>query len=465
MKMKKQLYILLFILSFGFISCDDFLDVNDDPNAVTELSLSAQLPATIEGTSQVHYTLAATTARITQHIGSYFGYPEEFRMGGSWSTIYLRNLNNLQQLVTQSEELNAPHYAGVARTLMALNLGLATDNWENIPYSQAFNGSANLKPAYDAQESIYSEIIVLLNQAIIDLGATSSFLSPGGEDMAYNGDLSKWLQLAYGLKARYQVHLINKNGIGSIMNDLANSFVDNSNDFEIQYNSVNKNPWHVNIALANNSGNVSSTYGAYFINKINGNALAIADPRLPIICDTIGITEIRGIVSYDQNAPESTVDFEENNWYSTEAAPVPMVTFAELKFIEAEAAMSSGNAGVAYDAYLAGIEAHMTKVGVNPLAISDYISNPAIAVGSANLTLAHIMGQKYIALFLNPEAWVDMRRYNYDANIYAGFEIPDPVLFQGPAQRAFYPEDEINRNGASVEAASKPYAEKMWRDQ
>jgi hypothetical protein len=34
------------------------------------------------------------------------------------------------------------------------------------------------------------------------------------------------------------------------------------------------------------------------------------------------------------------------------------------------------------------------------------------------------MQQKYIALFLNPESWTDMRRYDFSADIYPNLTFP-----------------------------------------
>lgn len=39
--------------------------------------------------------------------------------------------------------------------------------------------------------------------------------------------------------------------------------------------------------------------------------------------------------------------------------------------------------------------------------------NPSVE----NLTISNIMVEKFKALFMNPEAWTDVRRYNYDANV------------------------------------------------
>lgn len=45
----------------------------------------------------------------------------------------------------------------------------------------------------------------------------------------------------------------------------------------------------------------------------------------------------------------------------------------------------------------------------------NFVNNPAVVPTAANLTLTHIMIQKYIALYIHGtmETWVDMRRYHY----------------------------------------------------
>jgi hypothetical protein len=103
---------------------------------------------------------------------------------------------------------NAPAYVGIAKTLMAYNLGIATVNWENVPYSQA--DQKNFTPDYDTQEQIYATIQKLLDEAITEL-AKNTGTKPAADDLIYNGDTAKWTRLAYSLKARYAMHLSNKN--------------------------------------------------------------------------------------------------------------------------------------------------------------------------------------------------------------------------------------------------------------
>ena len=42
----------------------------------------------------------------------------------------------------------------------------------------------------------------------------------------------------------------------------------------------------------------------------------------------------------------------------------------------------------------------------------------------ADVTLRSIMEQKYIAMFLNPDSWSDLRRLDFASNIYVNFAYP-----------------------------------------
>jgi len=91
---------------------------------------------------------------------------------------------------------------------MAYLLGITTDHWGDIPYSDAFKGyESDFTPEYDTQEEIYTTIFTLLSEAVTDLNATESLFSPDTEDLIYGGDLDKWIKASYALKARFSLHM------------------------------------------------------------------------------------------------------------------------------------------------------------------------------------------------------------------------------------------------------------------
>lgn len=465
-------YTLPFMLIAMFSTgCEDYLDINEDPNRVTEVDLASLLSPIQLNLANTHYSLVFSTGQITQHLGSYFDYIDEgtLLLGGAWSTIYLRVLQNARTMGEQAAENGSPHYEGIAKFTQAFGLSLLTDQWESVPWSEALRGSEILNPVFDEQEELYVEMNRLLDEAIDLLRTEESIFSPGNDDLIYAGDLDLWVKAAFALKARLAIHLVNKNNsfANAALTAARSAFESPEDDFQYIYNSVIRNPWHTNVALANNTGNFSVAHGAYLIDQMNGVIYdGLEDPRLPIIATlNDGAESFIGIESFNEDAPANTVNFRVTSWHSRETAPMEMLTFAEVKFIEAEAQLKLGQAELAYEAYLDGIQASMDKLGVEASAAAAYLQDPQVAVGANSLGLEQVMREKYIALFLNQEVWVDMRRHNYSDEIYRDFVVPDPVRWGGPAQRAFYPLDEINRNGTEVNKVTRPYSERMWRDQ
>ena len=476
----------LLLVSLLISSCEDYLggDTNIDPNRPAEITLEAYLPTLADATAESHYYVAFEANQVAQQLASYFAsgadIHEEFRIGTGWELLYLRNMANAKELGRQAVEQESPHYAGIAKIYQAIGLGLATDSWENVPFSEAFQGTEELTPQYDEQATVYESLIPsLLDEAIADLQAENSVSSPGSDDIVYGGDLDQWIKTANVLKARYAIHLTSK-GAQQAATDALNavsglSYESNDDDFQLEYDERNLNPWHAQVALAINTGNFTVAPAAQLVDMMNGELYNVFDPRLPLIVD-LGAdeTEYEGMVNGTEGG--NTVDLRDNTWYASNVAPLLMITYAEAKFIEAEALFLSnggtetsvGTTDAAYQAYLDGIAAHMDKLGVDEVEQQAYLSDPNVAVGAANLTLGLILKEKYIALFLNPEVWVDLRRYDYSDQLYRGFTLPEnhnPQLSGEFIQRASYPFDELSRNTQAVEANNKPLAAEMWRDQ
>lgn len=450
--------------------CDDYLDENTDPHSAQTVTLDALLPATQEATSNNHYLAAYTTGQFTQHLASYVAGGtdayQETRMSTAWTGLYLTALTNLDLLVEQAEEQTSPYYAGIGKILEALNLGLATDTWGDVPFSEAFKGEEDLTPAFDDQETIYATINTLLDDAIISLQQTTSLFKPGSDDLIYAGKVANWIKLAYSLKARNAIHLTGKDEATAIADALAAiplAIAANADDFQLNYNSVNRNPWFNNVASPITTGNYTVGPSEQIINLMNGTYYTVIDPRLPKLFDNQGAATYGGLVNGQGGGGNSRLSI--NTWYAAQTAPMLMVTFAEIKFIEAEAQWRNGDPGLAYTAYLAGITAHMEKLGVATADITTYTTDPNVAVGSANITLEHIMKEKYIAMFLNPEAWVDVRRFQYDNTIYRGMDKPvnyNTALGGEFIRRVLYPNDEINRNTDEVTPHIQEMQVKMW---
>jgi hypothetical protein len=255
---------------------------------------------------------------------------------------------------------------------------------------------------------------------------------------------------------------------------IANSYKNATTDFQLVYNSRNLNPWNANVAKRAETGNFFIAPSRRFTDALNGTAYpGLVDPRLSRLMDKRTSPTYTGMIN--GVGIGSTVDLTQNTFYTRDVAPLMMATYAELKMMEAEArfisnggtATSTGSTQAAYDAYIAGITAHMDKVGVDAPSKAAYLSNAQVAVTPAGLKLEHIMREKQIILYLHPEAWVDVRRYDYNPSLFRGMALPQnqaPAMNGQFIRRSGLPDEELTRN-PNAKAAIKGLTDKMWWDQ
>jgi len=190
MKINIKHLMFLFALAFAFSSCQEYLDVNDDPNRVQDVPFENLLPTVIERSSAAHYYVARSSGPVTQQIGfNSGGYPSVITSGGTWIATYLHVFPNCVELIDKATASDAWNYAGIAQVLMAENLGLLTDSWESVPYSEALQSTNNLTPAYDSQTALYRDINSLLDDAIINLSKTSAYKVSEAGDLIITNDI------------------------------------------------------------------------------------------------------------------------------------------------------------------------------------------------------------------------------------------------------------------------------------
>lgn len=469
---------ILFTLIFSFTSCESFLDVNTDPNTTNDASLNTLTPTILFFTANNTQSAANIACSYTQQIGSVVanGNDSQLRNGfdGVWSNIFLNIIPNANAMIKKAEGTNSPFYSGIARTVIAYNLGLATTLWENVPYKSSDNQLTNFSPPYDTQEDVYKSIQTLLDNAIVDLSKTESLFKPGNDDIIFKGNISNWLKTAHTLKARYLLHTAKKSGATSytaILDALSKGIKANTEDFQLIYTDRNFNPWY-SVALSNNTGNLTTTFGGQFMNLMNGTIQGIVDPRVSLLAWKTSTTDpvFKGTNPGTGSGANTTYNDRTAffGWNFALLAPMQMITFAEAKFIEAEVRfLQNGNKGntESYNAYLDGIRANMSKIGVASANINTFTTHSNIGVGADKLSISNIITEKYKALFLNPEVWTDLRRYDYNTSVLPGLALPanhNPELNGKWIQRALYPSSEISRNSAVATQNFKNLEVKMW---
>lgn len=469
MKKLKFKYItsLVLGLSVSLTSCD-FGDINDDPGNPSEVTMPA-LMASSQGV--MAYVLGSEVSRyngmFTQHVTGIARQNLlitrysllESDIDGVWRFgLYGQALNDLNTIINLSAEQESPHYAGVSKVLMANGLGVITDLWGDVPYSEAFKGIENLRPSYDKQEDVYASIHKLLDEAIVDLNKAENKVDLGGDDFIYGGDVSLWLKAAYSLKARYYNHLSNLPGqeqssATSALTALQNGFSSNSESMKFVFGSsaTSANPWF-QFADQRNGDVVMCAFFVDLMNNLN-------DPRLPLFVDSnengnyVGIKAGLDTVSVPADGSPS----EMGPFYASTNSPVPFITYVEAKFIEAEANLRAGNPLEAANAHNAAVIASLNEV--TGTADAAYVTANA-SENAATITLEKIMTQKYIALFTNSETFTDFRRTGFPSLSPAENHenTVDQILVRWP-----YPSSErlLNPNSTKVD---DPLNTPVWWD-
>lgn len=224
----KLRYIKIALLFSGIVavsSCKKKMDINYDPDRLPEfndptpqLLTSAQVNLGFEGGSD----LFRYTTLIMQQMSGLASSPNQtydyyrYNITGSdennvWSSIFATTLSDLELIIKRGTVAPAsPYYTGIAKILKAYEYSLVVDVWGDVPYTEAQQLTANTQPKYDDDATIYPKLITLLSDAITELNATSSNLTPGSNSVIYTGTYatikSNWIKLANTLKLRLLLH-------------------------------------------------------------------------------------------------------------------------------------------------------------------------------------------------------------------------------------------------------------------
>ena len=383
----------------------------------------------------------------------------------TWTSLY-DNMTDIYDLRKLGEVRGAFQYQGVAKIMMAMNLQLAHNLWGSVPYSNAFTGDI-LTPSYDDAQTIFDTCLSLLDEGIVLIqksGPAENNLSTSG-DLIHHGVVAAWIKTAHALKARLlnQLSKTAQYNTADVFAELAVAYKSTADDAFITTFDI-RNPWNQE-AVDNAALNLDGWLSTNYVDAMNGTTYGIFDPRLPLTASLTQFGDYRGTrnggdrVGTGTDMEESYIDL--NGYYSSEKSPLYIITYEEMKFIEAEAAFRSNDKPRAYAAYIEGITANMNKMGVAAAARDAYINNPSVSVGEANLTLALIFKEKYKALFLMPVTWDDARRFDYG---YQGFQLPLNVVTTTYIRRLVYPGVETTRNSKNVPPVTD-VTQRLWWDQ
>lgn len=478
------------------------LDINVNPVNPVTAPTNLRLPSILGNMAYHNYSHARFSAfhsfyithRLnTSKIEALWNYNDVTRQG-AWRWHYFDVGSNCKGMIETAEREGSFNYKGVGEIMLAYSYLTATDSFGDMPYSQAYSGSFN--PVYDTQQKVYEGIAQLLDEGLADLAKAgpSDKKMDASSDLIFKGNLTHWGAFAKAVKARMYLHTANfDNGydrVLSTVDDALNSF----GDAIFSYPKGATREWEMNLwgpKVASPEWNfadirnnlVDCMHTDFLMNylTVNQNGMQY-DPRLFKLTTPgangkyLSARASEGSSTLGLPTGTTMADFANlfNGFWTANDSPLPFILKEELYFIKAEAAFQKGDLITAHGAYKAGIEANLRRLGVSEADIILYMSTARFVANPVNLKISDIMMQKYVALYLQPETWVDMRRYGYSATAYPEIYYPKNALpeWQGkwiqrlPYDRQteyIYNPQEIARLGA--EARNWVFTPVWWAEQ
>lgn len=453
-----------------FISCEAFLDVNTSKDSPTTITVDQALPTACFYAAWQNYDHAEYGVYLSQALttadkapSSSYSYSSGWRFLGivnrhpQWRRHFYDLGANIDEMKRAAEKINSKNFILIGRTIMLQSTMLTTDLFGEMPRSNAYTSTS---PTYDSQEEIYAwmfkeadELVALYNDPAWVENANSIPITEK-MDRIYKGDMKKWGLYTKALRARLWLRkLPNWENTPEVCNKIIGMVDEILNDPEWEeprYNypgGTNEQncPWGPAAPIINAwesranrlATSIPSKFFAYGIlggyTTVNNTRLYALDPRAQKIMSprpSASATDIalrwleNGIGMETSMKVTYYPDlFSEENPYSKNNGYIALITDEELMFIKAEAQYWAGDKTAAYNTTKAAVLHNFGRWGVHEPTPAEgnnarkrYEAFWAIKFpGESLFTIADLMQQKYVAMYLQAEQWTDLRRYNYSS--------------------------------------------------
>lgn len=402
---------------------------------------------------------------------------------------------NAKEIIDEAHEAQAWNLELIVRTLRLMSTQMTTDLFGDMPRSEAYESNS---PHYDTQESIYEwmnqeieELIGMYEDPTYTEAATNIPIDQS-IDRVFAGDLNKWKHYTYALKARLLLRKLpnweNNAATCQAIITAVNRALEGWEDVLYRFdggNGAQNSPWGEAFGSTEQGGlgwegrgNMlnSAVPTKYFMENILGvfeshsNLKGWAeDPRILAFMsarpgpsgtsdsgtemrylDTnIGMDVSYKVDNYPTLFPE--VDGKKVSVYTQNTGYVPLFLEEELLLIKAEATYWSGDKPTARSLTMQAAEINFDRFNLSSIYGSSYTRYRNNYLGNETGTgnyvttyfpadgfnIGHIMRQKYVCLYLQPEQWTDMRRYNYSCEengiqydntyVYPGLKRPNNI--------------------------------------
>lgn len=458
MKFIKSIKIIVLSVLLTLTACDDFGDINVNPNLPTEPEASNIITNVIYSFGNQKMTNGFTYSNVVMqyHSKPDFNEIDQYQIEAN-AALWVNNYNLLGGLndVIKSGETN-PSLKSVAKILKALIGAQMSDIYGPVPFFEAGDKDI-IAPKYDSPEDVYTKtngVIDLLSQAVATLSSDNSAIIG---DVLFNGDRTQWVKLANALQLRYLLRIAKvypeaQSKINTIFT--SGQLFSEAENAALPYLSKPNN-WFLSEVR-------SGDFALYRLTTTVENAFKDRnDPRMAFYYAKNNNDEYLGITpgSNDRTTPFSNLSA---NMRAADVMQMVFINYFEQEFILAEAALEGYITSDAKMHYENAIKANFAYRRVE--IPTDYLTDANKGLWDG--TLKNLITQKYLAnIFNGNEAWFDFRRTGFpeiqpSENNTNNDKIP--VRFKYPTEETFT--NKANYDAAVATLGGNTHDGKSWWD-
>jgi hypothetical protein len=503
--MKRIFYLILTLVFLS--SCQDWLDVNNNPNSPAEVEFENVLPA---GISSVAYVLggryqvlgALWSQNWTQSLGAsqYTGI-DSYDINSSsydenqFGELYSGALKAFEYVRKESEKQEEWNYYLIATVMQSFTFQLLVDLYDEIPFSEALTGDTKtLTPRYEKGQDIYDSLIVRLDQALQKDFDKKDMKDPGDFDLVFNGDIDLWIAFANTLKLKIYLReceaksAVARTGVEKLYADEVDFLSTDAMMTQFQNQSGRRNPLYeteINVLGGNPNLVLSRTLHSYLLDNSDFDRL-----------DYMFYTPASGgghksLIQGNYNDPDEPAGTNSSSYSKPvmlPASPVYLMSLSEACFLQSEAMVryNVGSYSDAKDKYDEGTRAAYLRVlSLSTMSdeqktslIDGFLNGPYrfTTEGSPSENfIERIIVQKWVSLagIQSLETFFEHNRTHYpkESAVLPDNEDYKPGEFSVSVnnvtsgrfpKRLIFPESELAGNPNTPEP--KPVWEKIWWD-
>jgi Starch-binding associating with outer membrane len=421
----KRVAVSISVMSLMFFGCQKQLDINHNPSVATVDQASPNLifPAAVLATaSRVGGDLAIVGGMWSQHctqavlaqqytdIDSYnLTNTDAFVSGASssWTALYTNGLKNYQIAINEAKASGDWNFFLLNTVMKAYTYEILADLYDQVPYTQALLGSANLQPKFDSGLVVYQGLLGEIDTALSKDFTASTNTAPGTSDMVFGGTISSWIQFANTLKLKMYLRMINARpdlaqaGITALYSNNPSFLSSDASMTNFTSGAEQDNPmFEQNMRSLNILSNLkaSTTFVSWLVNNKDSRVFKLFDSANSTLAGFFPSTSPnpnsinQGDYNNSSNAAYQTAPI----FGETPTDPVEFISLAESYFLQAEADLRYFGGNNAQSLYNQGV---LTAFGYYGLDGSSYVASGGAyefpASGTPDQKIQSIITQKW----------------------------------------------------------------------